>query len=100
VSFGVYGTPCSPDGKDAGPMPKAGLIVIVYARAGPLTTPSLAVIEKLNILAVVGVPLIVAVVEAPVPLLSDKPLGNAPFETFHVQHVGGKTVSLAVRVWL
>jgi hypothetical protein len=81
-------------------MPKASLIVIVYARAGPLTTPSLAMIEKLNFPRVVGIPLIVAVVEVPVPLLSDKPPGNAPFETFHVQHVDSKTVSLAARVWV
>jgi hypothetical protein len=57
-------------------------------------------IEKLNFPRVVGIPLIVAVVEVPVPLLSDKPPGNAPFETFHVQHVDSKTVSLAARVWV
>jgi hypothetical protein len=51
----------------------------------------------LNVFAVVGVPLIVAV--KPLPF-SNSPSGNAPDETVHVQHVGGTTSSLALSAWL
>jgi hypothetical protein len=76
----------------------AAMMVNVYDGLS-VSNVSSAVIVKLNGLpaAVVGVPVIVAVVVVPLAT-RDRPGGNDPPVTLHVQHVGA--TSVAVKVWL
>lgn len=70
-------------------------MITVYD-ALPVSNVSSAVIVKLNGLPVpvVGVPLMVAVGD--IPVLSDRPSGNAPDVTLHVQQVGSASFALNV----
>ena len=57
----------------------AALIVTLYARAPVAPRPSVAVIVKLEVAAVVGVPVI-----APVAAFNDRPAGKLPADTPNV----------------
>ena len=73
VSVGAYDTPSSPEGNADGLMLGAWRIAIVYCLS-ILERPSSAVMVKvMDGVAVVGVPLIVALVPLP---LRDKPVGS------------------------
>ena len=68
-----------PLGKVAGLTVIAALIVTLYARASVAPRPSVAVMVKLEVAAVVGVPVI-----APVAAPKDKPAGKLPADTLNV----------------
>ena len=68
-----------PLGNVAGLTVMAALIVTLYARAPVALRPSVAVIVKLEVAAVVGVPVI-----APVVAFNDRPAGKLPADTLNV----------------
>ena len=71
--------PTLPLGNVAGFTVIAALMVTAYAREPVAPRPSVAVIVKLDVAAVVGVPVI-----APVAAFSDNPAGRLPAETLKV----------------
>ena len=78
LTVGEYAVPSAPLGRVAGFTVIAALIVTLYARAPVAPRPSVAVMVKLEVAAVVGVPEI-----APVAAFSESPAGKLPAETLN-----------------
>ena len=74
-----YATPTVPFGNVAGLTVIAALMVTAYARAPVAPRPSVAVTVKLEVAAVVGVP-----VMTPLAAFSDRPAGKPPADTLNV----------------
>jgi hypothetical protein len=74
-----YATPTVPLGNVAGLTVIAAFIVTAYACEPVAPRPSVAVIVKFDVAAVVGVPVI-----APVAAFSESPVGKLPAETLNV----------------
>ena len=69
----------------------AALIVTLYARAPVAPKPSVAVIVKFDVAAVVGVPVI-----APVAAFNERPAGKLPTETLNNVYQPVPPVALTV----
>ena len=91
VTIWLYVAPCVVAGRLAGAIVIVGLITIEYARVPNAPRLSLALIEKLNVPAAVGVPVI-----APVDVFSDSPVGKLPTSAY----VYGAVPPDAVTDWL
>ena len=74
-----YAVPTLPLGRVAGFTAIAGLMVTAYACEPVAPKPSVAVMVKFDVAAVVGVPVI-----APVAAFSDKPAGRLPPDTLNM----------------